>query len=233
MAKVVFPMKVPMTILKRTRWFLRNLDQNGGYSGVYGENKLTPVPEPDINKANLVGSLLTNGNHGPCIDLDYPCRLFPSRTPGHFHLYLEKEVTWERYEPILKAMADAGLIEQGFYKSAALRQQTYLRPHDRLTAACTTDPAEPSEVLELIDMARSIVGTGPPRDELDKKIESMEDMVCSIMAAKIDEIVARRVSRGIAAAAVPSEELPKRSDDANAASGPPHVRRLRPSRRRD
>jgi hypothetical protein len=222
---------IPMTILKRTRWLLRNLDANG-YGGIYGENKLAPVPEPDINKANLVGSLLTNGNHGPCIDLDYPCRLYPSRTPGHFHLYLEKEVTWDRYEPVLKAMADAGLIEQGYYKSAASRQQTFLRPPNQLAApACTTVPSEPSEILALIDMVRALVGTGPPHDELDQKIESMEGQVYSMMAAKLDEIVARRASRGTTA--VPSETVPERSDDTDGAAGPSRVRRLRPSRRRD
>jgi len=76
--------------------------------------------------ANLIISALDEGRrdmtgHAPCIDLDYDCALVPSRTPGHFHLYLNKEVEWDKYVAVLEAMANAGLIEKEYYK-AALRQ---------------------------------------------------------------------------------------------------------------
>jgi len=45
--------------------------------------------------ANVVSSLLTNGNHAPCIDLDVPAMLVPSSTPGHSHLYIDIEVPWK------------------------------------------------------------------------------------------------------------------------------------------
>jgi hypothetical protein len=213
-----------MNILKRTRWYLRNLDETAAYS-----NSKAPIPEPDINKANLIGSLLPNGEHGPCIDLDFPCRLFPSRTQGHFHLYLERELSWEDYEKLLLVMHKIGLVQYGFYKSAVDRKQTFLRPPGVFQPSCTTTVSDNSEVLALIDLVRAAVGTGPPRDELDRKITALEDRVYSMMAAKIDEIVARRVQRGMA---VPSEELSQRS---NGGDDPPRridVHRVRPLRRK-
>jgi hypothetical protein len=84
-------------------------------------------PKPD---ANLISSLLENGMHAPAIDIDLPAHLVPSSTPGHFHLYFDKEMPWKDYEKLLKVMADVGLVEKGFYSQAVKFQQTYLRlPH--------------------------------------------------------------------------------------------------------
>lgn len=76
---------------------------------------------------NLISSETENGSHAPCIDLDYPAYLVESSTPGHFHLYLEKEISWAKYINVLQAMADAGLIEEGFYRAARSRGATFLR----------------------------------------------------------------------------------------------------------
>lgn len=83
------------------------------------------VEEP--SQANVITSLLPNGNHAPCIDLDFPAHLVPSTTPGHFHLYLEQELSWSDYEKLLKAMNEVGLIEDGYLKRAVEIKQTILR----------------------------------------------------------------------------------------------------------
>lgn len=97
-----------------------NLDYRGGY-----ESK-TPVPA-SVENANVVTSLLPNGNHAPCIDLDFPAYLIPSTTPGHFHLYLEKELSWKEYEKLLKAMSEVGIIEKNYYSMSEKIKQTVLR----------------------------------------------------------------------------------------------------------
>jgi hypothetical protein len=197
-------------ILSRTHWYVHGLDDM--YRDRYSRER-SPVAEKDRNKANLVGSLLPTGDHGPAIDLDFPCRLIPSRSQGHFHLYLERPVAWEKYLDILKTLHAAELINGGFYKLALKYKQTFLRfPGDYLAPTCTTSDASAQDVLELVDIVRGVVGQSPTRDLLDRKISSMEDRVYSIMAAKLDEIVARRVQRGIATAAMSGENLPEGSD---------------------
>ena len=78
-------------------------------------------------RPNLVSSRVSKGIHLPALDIDYGARLIPSSTKGHWHLYLDRPVTWRKYKKVLKAMAAADLIQPGFYKAAKKRKQTYLR----------------------------------------------------------------------------------------------------------
>jgi hypothetical protein len=99
----------------------------GEYGGTTTPRK---VLVQNVEDANLVSSLLDNGNHAPAIDLDFPIHAIPSSTPGHYHLYLELELPWKSYEKLLKVMAEIGVIEKGFYESAKHFKQTFLRlPH--------------------------------------------------------------------------------------------------------
>lgn len=52
--------------------------------------------------------------HRPVLDLDMNATLIASATPGHFHLYIDKLVRWEDYARLLQAMADCGILEQGY-----------------------------------------------------------------------------------------------------------------------
>lgn len=93
----------------------------------YGDEryaKLSPVP---VAEANVVSSLLTNGKHAPAIDLDVPAHLVPSRTPGHHHLYIDAELTWNDYLRLLRVMSKVGLIEPGYTKSAEVKGHSLLR----------------------------------------------------------------------------------------------------------
>jgi hypothetical protein len=83
--------------------------------------------------ANLVGSREAGipeeeeASHWPVLDIDFPVSLVPSSTIGHYHLYLEKRLTWKQYEKLLKALAEAGIIEEGYLKQALDRGQTFVR----------------------------------------------------------------------------------------------------------
>jgi hypothetical protein len=86
-----------------------------------------PYQVDSLDEATLVGSKLPSGKHAPVIDIDLPCELVPSSTPGHFHLYIEKAITWPRYEALLKALVDAGIVEEGYYKASVVHMQTFVR----------------------------------------------------------------------------------------------------------
>lgn len=96
-------------------------------AGVYSDNDRVITVE---SKANLVSSLLYpiyKNTHAPALDIDIPSRLVPSSTPGHFHLYLEHQMTWRRYKRLLRALYKAGIIQRGFYKLSVKRGATFLR----------------------------------------------------------------------------------------------------------
>jgi len=95
----------------------------------YDNTSINLDATPD--KANLITSLVKNGSvkvHAPVIDLDIPCELLPSSQLGHYHLYIHKEISWIRYVDILKALAAAGIVEQGYCDSSLKRGYSSLRP---------------------------------------------------------------------------------------------------------
>jgi hypothetical protein len=84
------------------------------------------VPE---SEATLISSKIpgTDDEHGPVFDLDFPARLVPSSTEGHFHLYLERPISWRKFRLVLWAMWKAGLIEKGYYRNTVRRGAAYVR----------------------------------------------------------------------------------------------------------
>lgn len=104
----------------RTTYYQESLDNNTYISGAMNP----PIVDP--HKSNLVGSKYGD-KHLPVIDLDMPCVLLDSSTPGHHHLYIDKEVDEDKYFKLLDALVDAGLVQKGFAWSARKNGQTYVR----------------------------------------------------------------------------------------------------------
>ena len=127
----------------RTLWWKENLQDDGkGYDGIVKPFTMAHVDQKwdprhtlsgtskDKPDANLISSLLENGMHAPAIDIDLPCHLVPSTNPGHYHLYFDKEMTWEQYEKLLTVMTEVGLVEKGYLDASRKFKQSYLRlPH--------------------------------------------------------------------------------------------------------
>lgn len=65
--------------------------------------------------------------HRPMLDFDFPVALVPSSTPGHSHLYMDRQLTWEQYEKLLTVMAEIGLLEAGYVEASKRRRCTFLR----------------------------------------------------------------------------------------------------------
>lgn len=77
--------------------------------------------------ANVMSSLGDDGLHYPCIDFDFTAYTVPSSTPGNVHLYIERGLTWEKYEALLVALVDAGLLEPGYVSACVERKMTFVR----------------------------------------------------------------------------------------------------------
>lgn len=94
--------------------------------------------------------------HMPALDLDFPCELRES-SPGRFHLYLNRAITWEKYQLLLLAFYNAGLIEAGFYHSSIARGASYLRvaPRgERETVDWDRPRTTPQSILGLTEFIR-------------------------------------------------------------------------------
>lgn len=102
------------------------------------DGKLNDATPCDEEHANLISSLLeesegidpfsTPGDkHALTLDIDMEARLLPSSTPGHYHLFIDRVLTWEQYVVVLQALAFAGIIEDGYFRAALRQKQTYVR----------------------------------------------------------------------------------------------------------
>lgn len=125
-------------MIRRTFWKCDTLDktltdtQGGNFEERFRETARYEVARED--EANLIGSRLKKGLlgigpdlHAPVLDIDLPCKLVESSTPGHFHLFIDKAITWEQYEAILRALGAAGIIEPGYESASIRRKQTFVR----------------------------------------------------------------------------------------------------------
>lgn len=111
---------------ERTYWISTTVLQHDNYETIKVEER-TQVPFED---ATLVSSKLADGQHAPALDIDLPCTLLESTTPGHFHLFIDKPMSWRRYKAILRALKNADVIEDGYYGASVRRRMTMLRlPH--------------------------------------------------------------------------------------------------------
>lgn len=100
-------------------------EDNPTSSGYTGD--ATDVPEGEV--PNLISSKLEDqpGMHGFCIDVDLPCLLVESRTPGHYHLYIDRVLSWDEYVPLLRALGKAKIIEPGYVDASIANGATQLR----------------------------------------------------------------------------------------------------------
>jgi len=81
--------------------------------------KLGPWDEVGVKKANLVTSVVkstkgkTNEMHRPLLDLDFEVSVLPSSTPGHNHLYIDKEMSKEDLDKLVNVLNEVGLLQNG------------------------------------------------------------------------------------------------------------------------
>lgn len=94
----------------------------------YDDETRTPVE--DTADANVVSSHfggVRSDFHRPVLDIDFPAALVPSTTPGHFHLYLDRALSWEDYEKLLRVLGEVGILEPGYVNVSIERKHTAVR----------------------------------------------------------------------------------------------------------
>lgn len=103
--------------------------KKGKDEDAYEQGFYTKIPDEaaDIKDAELIASLTKHGTHRPLLDFDIPCAYIPSTTPGHGHLYIDKELSWKDYRKLLNLLADLDIIEHGYRGASLARGYSALR----------------------------------------------------------------------------------------------------------
>mgnify|MGYP006949394450 CR=1 FL=1 len=130
-----------------------------------------------IEDADIVTSEMTNrpGYHRPVLDIDMPVKVVPSSTSGHFHLFIDKELSWKRYRKLLKALVAAGIIEWGYLGASEERGFTGVRlPWKKKeqesieTPRCARCHKTPDQILEY-QLAAANEGVTPMQFVIDSE----------------------------------------------------------------
>lgn len=101
--------------------------------GEYKEGAEGCVVVTDLSEANVVSSIvprpsgMSERTHRPVLDLDIPAFLVPSSTPGHSHLYIDHEVPDEAFWRLCDALAEAGILQEGYVAASKSRGYTSVR----------------------------------------------------------------------------------------------------------
>lgn len=95
-----------------------------GYNTYEEVRVVCSAPEATIMTSEIVDSA---GLHAPVLDIDFEASLIPSSTPGHYHLVLEKAMTWKRYRKLIKALGKAQILEEGYVRATLSRGYSSIR----------------------------------------------------------------------------------------------------------
>lgn len=86
-------------------------------------NVATSLAVGDFGDSDLFGGPM----HYPVLDIDLPCELVPSSTPGHFHLYIDHPVSDGAYWDLIAAMVACGIVQPGYLGASRARGYTAAR----------------------------------------------------------------------------------------------------------
>lgn len=95
--------------------------------------KVNVLEEHDEGELVSSKGLITS-RHYPVLDIDFGAELVPSKTAGHYHLYLDKELTWSDYERLLDVLGEVGILEKGYVEVCKKQKMTFVRDRDHLDA---------------------------------------------------------------------------------------------------
>jgi hypothetical protein len=107
--------------------------QASGVAELNGASDEVTFPDPALEPAPLSESNLVCSDrkdddlHIPILDVDMPAMLLKSSTYGHYHLYIDKPMSWENYCKLLDVLAEVGILEQGYVDVSKKRKRTQVR----------------------------------------------------------------------------------------------------------
>lgn len=87
----------------------------------------TTLADCNVVTSRAVNNFSILEYHMPVLDLDFEARLIPSSRPDHFHLYLDRAMTWDNYVKLLTVLEEVGIIEPGYLNASLKRGYSTVR----------------------------------------------------------------------------------------------------------
>lgn len=107
---------------------LHHVNFGRGYNEADGTEVAVPLDYANSTSSRLIDTCDPECNHHTVmLDIDMHCMVVRSTTPGHYHLYIDRVMTWPEYVELLDVMAKVGILEPGYVTAAKERGFTTLR----------------------------------------------------------------------------------------------------------
>lgn len=85
--------------------------------------------ETELENAEVISSEVRGTSmHTVMLDIDMPCFAIPSSTPNCYHLYIDKQLTWEQYMKLIEVLGEVGILQSGYVAATQMRKASFLRP---------------------------------------------------------------------------------------------------------
>lgn len=148
----IFPLVSPLPGQVLRKFASKEEEEKSSSQGDDYDSQAPEHPEVDIHKADLITSEVEGGKkHKVILDIDFPAQLIPSTTPGHFHLYLDKELSWADYSDLLEVLGDLGIIETGYANASVNRGYSAVRlPWVKKPKSEPKPPKQDKNVLDFL-----------------------------------------------------------------------------------
>lgn len=114
------PFAVAPFIQSLKSYFVRDLDTRAGYIANDGD-------EIDFVRANIMSSRGKDGMNYLLLDIDDNAEVWPSTTPGHYHIVFKEPFNKRDFENVVETLHSAGIIARGNYNQYRTDGALYLR----------------------------------------------------------------------------------------------------------
>lgn len=147
-----------------------NLALEHDYAEDRGRKPVDKLSEAHLISSLVKGSVSDYETHKIAIDIDWPAVLIPSSTEGHYHLIIDKKISWSSYVRILEALGDCGVVQSGYARASIARGRTDIRtpwirkPENQITSAGEI----PSQ--EHHDNAAAYLGTAIEKSFVEREV---------------------------------------------------------------
>lgn len=110
------------------QYYCSQVDTTGPYLRGGTEGRLLD-PDAAGKEANLVSSEIAGTHmHRPVFDCDIAVHLVPTSTKDHYHLWFDKELSWEAYEEVMTVLGKHGLVDDKWVTHSINRKRGLVRP---------------------------------------------------------------------------------------------------------
>lgn len=116
-----------VNFLKLPAWLQSNVFYRAKLNGNSDDPTITETVRVHPYDANLISSIRVDEKHVLLLDLDMEHFYVPSSTPGHGHLYINAELTYDQLYEILQPLVKYGIVQRGIYEGFLRRGWLSLR----------------------------------------------------------------------------------------------------------